>query len=420
MKAARITSRQPSTQALSVSRVASNGEAVKRTGAPSAAASPIWSHNSKRDIARHKQQGRRGPAPVAHSHPALADAARPAEPVPPGKRDSADPARLLAHRGVEIRGEVAAAGDDGARSGGGGNAHEHRPQTERAEPQPQLIILGQAGRGKGQVVMLGGEPVERVALDCAAHSREGNRRADRFAHDQFLDVALRELVGIMAADPARRGVGQGQDGQLDQRGALDQPVEQPELERVDEVLGVVEHDSLGARRARRFVGDQRTIEEVEAVGLGRRSVGGDRDRADARVGNGGDGRGGGRVVAIKTDVEAVIVMFETLERGAQHGADHRRLVPRGDQHREPAGAVGRGERIGEGARIAAVDGYRAPPCADEIDEVDQQIVEREEQRADRRKERDFAGHLGQEQSGAQDGQDGRGRKKDARRKATSL
>ena len=178
---------------------------------------------------------------------------------------------------------MAAAGDHRARSRRGGNAHEHRPQAERAEPQPELIILGQAGGGEGQAVIGGGEPLERAALDRAADPGEGNRRADRLAHDQFLDVALRELVGIMAADPARRGVGQGQDGQLDQRGALDQPVEQPELERVDEVLGVVEHDRLGARGARRFVGDQRAIEDVEAVGLGRRAVGGDRDRADARV-----------------------------------------------------------------------------------------------------------------------------------------
>ena len=48
---------------------------------------------------------------------------------------------------------------------------------------------------------------------------------------------------------------------------------------MDQILGIVEHDRLGARRAGGFVVGQRGIELVEAVGLGRRPVGGDLDRA---------------------------------------------------------------------------------------------------------------------------------------------
>jgi hypothetical protein len=93
----------------------------------------------------------------------------------------------------------------------------------------------------------------------------------------------------MAADPARFGIGQRQDGQLDERGALDKPVEQAKLERVDEVLGVVEHDRLGPRFARCFVLGQGTIKVVETIGLGRRTVGGDGDWAHARIGDAGYG-----------------------------------------------------------------------------------------------------------------------------------
>ena len=69
----------------------------------------------------------------------------------------------------------------------------------------------------GLPVLQRGEPRERLALDGAADAGQRDRRADRFANDQFLDVRLGELVAIMAADPARVRVGQRQDGQLDDR-----------------------------------------------------------------------------------------------------------------------------------------------------------------------------------------------------------
>ena len=104
------------------------------------------------------------------------------------------------------------------------------------------------------------EPVDGVALDRAADPGERDRRADGFAHDQFLDVTLGEFVGIMTRDPARSWVGQGQHRELDQSGALDQPVEQAQFEGVDKILGVVKHHRLGARGTSGFVIGEREIE----------------------------------------------------------------------------------------------------------------------------------------------------------------
>ena len=78
-------------------------------------------------------------------------------------------------------------------------------------------------------------------------------------------------------------VGQRQHRQLDHRRAVDQPVEDAQLERVDDVLGVVQHDGLGRAPGRELIGDQRIVEMIEAVGLGRRAVGVDLHRFDARV-----------------------------------------------------------------------------------------------------------------------------------------
>ena len=137
MKAKRISSRQPSSQALRVSRVVSSGDGCHRNGAPSAAARLIWSHRNSGDIASDEQQRGERPAAVAHPHPPLAEPARPAEPVPAGERDAADPARFLAHRGVEVGGEMAAAGDHGAAARARRDADEHSafsPSAPRRRP----------------------------------------------------------------------------------------------------------------------------------------------------------------------------------------------------------------------------------------------------------------------------------------------
>ena len=70
-----------------------------------------------------------------------------------------------------------------------------------------------------------GKPSERVAGNGATDARQRDRRADRFAHHQFLGMCFGELVAIMAADPARRPIDQRQHRQLDDSGAIDQPVE---------------------------------------------------------------------------------------------------------------------------------------------------------------------------------------------------
>jgi len=160
---------------------------------------------------------------------------------------------------------MSAAGDDRALARGRRDPHEHGLEPERADPQADLIILGHAASGERLSILHGGELSERLASDRAAHSGQRDRGADRLAHHQFLDVRFGELVAIMAADPARIGVGQRQDWQLDHARTIDQPVENLELKGVNDILGIVEDGRLGELTGRGFEGDQRVVKLVEAI-----------------------------------------------------------------------------------------------------------------------------------------------------------
>src|SRR6185437_3810220 len=105
---------------------------------------------------------------------------------------------------------------------------------------------------------------ERLSSNRAADARERDRRADRLANHELLDMRLGELVAIMASDPPRMAVGKRKHGQLDQGRAPDQPVEYPELERMDHVFGIVESDRRGRVPRLDFIGDQCIIKVVEA------------------------------------------------------------------------------------------------------------------------------------------------------------
>ena len=151
---------------------------------------------------------------------------------------------------------------------------------------------------------------------------------------------------------------------------------------MDEVFGVVKNHRLDRAVAAGLPRQQGVVEVVEAIGLRRRSVGRDLNRLDARILDAGDGRGGGGVVAIEADEEAVIGVVEALQRGTQHLRDDRAFIPGGDEYGDGAGALGYFDLLGEQARIARSDRHPAPRSACEIDEVDEQIVEREQQEAD--------------------------------------
>ena len=154
---------------------------------------------------------------------------------------------------------MAAAGDDRPLAGLGGDPDEHGLEAECAEAQAHLIILGHARPGERPPVLHRGEAAEGAAFDGAADAGQRDCGADRLAHDQLLHVRLGELVAIMAADPPRMGVGKRHDGQLDHRRAADQSVKDAELETMNDVLGVVEHDRFGLTVAPRFIGDERIV-----------------------------------------------------------------------------------------------------------------------------------------------------------------
>lgn len=292
---------------------------------------------------------------------------------------------------------MAAAGDHGAAGAPVGNTHEHGLHADCAEPQAHFIILGQAGAGKWTSVVPRGDPRQSNAFDRAADAGHRDRRADRFANHQLLHVRFGEFVGIMTANPARVRIDEWDHRQLDQPGIFDQPVEQLELKRMNDILGVVQHDCLGGAADGFFIGDQRSIEPVEAISFGGWAVGVDLNRDDARVADAVDCGEGRRVIAVIADEQPIFVMIEPLQRGSQHRRDHRCFVPGGDQHRHPSRPHWRWQLARMHPRETRVDRHFAPASAGEVNKVDRKIVDREQQKPGRGEQRQLGGQLGQDQ-----------------------
>src|SRR4051812_41871155 len=200
-------------------------------------------------------------------------------------------------------------------------------------------------------------------------------------------MRLGELIAIMAAYPARMRIGQRKHRQLDYGGAVDQPVENPELEAMHDILGIVQHDGLYGSIMRGLVLDEGVVEMVEAIGLGRRPIGRHFYGLDAGIGDAGDGGRGRRIVAVESDENAIIVIIETLERRLEHRGDDRGFIPGRNQDRDESGVLVEDVVAGEGSRVTAVHSERAPRSTDEINEVDEQVVDGKNQEADARKKR---------------------------------
>gem|GEM_PF-3198265 len=266
---------------------------------------------------------------------------------------------------------------------------EHRLVSECSDAQTELIILGHALCRERPAAIVGCEPGDGVASDSTADSGERDRCADRFADHQFLAMALGEFVAIMAADPARIGIKQGDHGQLDHRRLLGHHVEQFDLERVDQILGIVEHHRLSGPAFAAFGGDQSVVQTVETIGLGGRTVVVDQHRLHPRIVHFADRRLGQRIIKIKADEDAKITVTPAAQSSAQHGGDHGRFVPRRNEHRNSSGVRGRGQRAGEGARVAAVNGQRAPQATGEINHVNGKVIDRKQQEAHGSEQRQF-------------------------------
>ena len=96
-----------------------------------------------------------------------------------------------------------------------------------------------------------------------------------------------------------------------------------------DILGIVQDDRLGPKPLCRNVALERVPKRVETIGLGRRAIARADDQTDPVIAFGhiGRRRDGGRVIGLEPDIQAIIGMSESCERGGQHRADHRRLVP---------------------------------------------------------------------------------------------
>ncbi len=97
------------------------------------------------------------------------------------------------------------------------------------------------------------------------------------------------------------------------------------------------------------------------------------------------------------DENAVIAMLDTLQSRAEHRADHCRFVPGRDEDGDEAAAGFAGGQLAcEGAGEAVVDRRGAPDTAGEIDQVDGEVVDREQQEAGTGEQRQFARDAGED------------------------
>ena len=105
------------------------------------------------------------------------------------------------------------------------------------------------------------QPPHRLHPDRATDPRQRQRRAYQLANDQYLGVALGELLGDHTADQRARALQHGADRELDHVVLRQQRIEDREFGRVDDVLGIVEDDRVGLVRR----GEQRVPQRLEVA-----------------------------------------------------------------------------------------------------------------------------------------------------------
>jgi len=113
-------------------------------------------------------------------------------------------------------------------------------------------------------------------------------------------------------------------------------IENRQFARVNNALGVMQHDGLVALPRHDLGCQHGTPQMVQAIGLGGRAGGATTDTRDPRIADRSDRRRSGRILQIDPDEDAVVRIIEAAGQIAQHRADHRGLVPSGDDARHPA------------------------------------------------------------------------------------
>ncbi len=228
-------------------------------------------------------------------------------------------------------------------TGGGGLDREiHREADEDLlhahflEPEGDVIILGQR-RGVERFAA-GRQPQRdhRPAAEAGGDAGAGHGLGEALADQQVLGMPFGEFVHVAACDPGGGRAFQRIDRQLDEVLPLDEEVEELQLQRMDDVLGIMHRDAEESDADRALVRPDAADQRVQAIGLvgrpGMRNVDAmdvgkfRRDRVDLadRV----------RIVGIDADEEMIIGVAQEAEIGAQHGADDIGLLPGGDHDGE--------------------------------------------------------------------------------------
>ena len=219
-------------------------------------------------------------------------------------------------------------------------------EAEAAHAEAEIVVLGKAARVEQVAAGDPGEGLEAATAVAGGHARPRDHPGKRLAHDQVLAVQLREFVDVVAGDELVPLALEREDRHLDQVIPVEEGVEDLELERVDNVLGIVEDDALKADAAILLESEDAADDPVEAVGLaGRAAV---RDRDLVHVGVAGDDAVGLAdrlgVVRVDPDEDVELLVIVGSDCVLHHMRDDFALLPSrchdGDGPLGPMGELG--------------------------------------------------------------------------------
>ena len=120
---------------------------------------------------------------------------------------------------------------------------EDRLHAQLRQAHADVVVLGQAVDVERLVARGAHQRQQRLAREAGADARRGHHARDALAHHHLLGVALGELVHVGAGDQLVPLALQRGHRQLDHVLARQQVVEELQLQRVQHVLAVVQHDA---------------------------------------------------------------------------------------------------------------------------------------------------------------------------------
>ncbi len=201
------------------------------------------------------------------------------------------------------------------------------------QPQPVLVIFGQALRLEDAIAAGGGQSLQRLARERGADSVRGQEAAQDLPRGNVLGLVFGELIAVDAMDQLAERRRQRQHRHLHHPVLFAVPINFPQRVGVDQIFGVVRDHHVEADAVILLEKQHALIDPVEAVGLGGRSI----VRAHGEMDVGeilfelADGIESRLVVRVRAHEKIVVAIADGTEVMPHHALDHLIFVPERDE-----------------------------------------------------------------------------------------